>query len=40
MGNNRNEAVISNQIEMMIAAMETIARTEAKNVEANENDMR
>lgn len=41
MGNNRYEAVISNQIEIMIiAAMETIARTEAKNVEETENDMR
>ena len=40
MGNNRYEAVISNQIEIMIiAAMEPIARTEAENVERDENDM-
>ena len=39
-GNNRYEVVISNQIEIMIiAAMETIARTEGKNVEDKENDM-
>jgi|LakMenEpi03Aug12_release.lakeMendotaPanAssembly.Ray.scaffolds.fasta_scaffold1347129_1 hypothetical protein len=40
MGNNRYEAVISNQIEIMIiAAMEPIARTEAENVEQDKNDM-
>lgn len=40
MGNNRYEAVISNQIEIMIiAAMEPIARTEAENVEQGNNDM-
>ena len=41
MGNNRYEAVISNQIEIMIiAAMEPIARTEAENVEPDKNDMK
>jgi hypothetical protein len=41
MGNNRYEAVISNQIEIIIiAAMETIARTKAKNVEQDESDIR
>jgi hypothetical protein len=40
MGNNRYEAVISNQIEIMIiAAMELIARTEAGDVEQDKNDM-
>jgi hypothetical protein len=40
MGNNRYEAVISNQIEIMIiAAMQPIARTEAENVEQDKNDM-
>jgi hypothetical protein len=41
MGNNRYDAVISDQIEiMMVAAMETIARREAKDVEGDKNDMR